>query len=147
MLYTEQEQNLVDILSNDCASLPIITLTDPTHQLMSLARCYAEETELPSSPSFLCWRVESDPILTCKEKDILLSSIAASIAPRGSLIGWLMSLHSYDYSDLSWENYVRLRNVWIKQTLANHNTTVEEQLKDPSIVIKFVRWYRNRIYW
>lgn len=145
-MYTEQEQKVVNILIADGASLPVIKLTNPTHQLIALAKCYVGEDKLQQVPTYLCWRVQQDSGISQRERTILQDAISSSIRPRGSVIGWLQSRNSYDYSTMSCDDYVRVRNIWIKQTLANHNTTIEEQLKPPSIVVKFVRWYRNRFY-
>lgn len=140
-MYTEQELSVLEILEGH--ALPTIVLSSPRVQLPILAKCYVGNIDMTNYTVHLCIRIRrllepqhngdrsDQEIANLTAMRELLSCISKAIEGTGTLSRYIGGM----YGDSMHVRFMKdpatklsLRNVWIKQTLADYLTTVEEQL-------------------
>lgn len=137
--YTKPEQDIVDLLQHYNAELPKVILTNPKHQLITLARCHGSPDFCLTS-EFLCCRVMSDKWLP-NHNSKLVECIRDSIQFHPTLQSYL--LFECGLGKVM-PNGCVLRDVWIKQMLHSYSTTVSLQLKESNKLFVYLsRWWNN----
>lgn len=140
--YTESEQHIVNAIDAHGRTLPYVALTDCQQQLIALARCYRTDDRVDI---YLCYRLSRDNWLPVTTLNELIFKIEDAISPDGCLdshlsdVDFCVTTHS-----IVAQHKAILRDVWIKQILANYGTTVEQQLAlSKKWHIRLVRWWKS----